>query len=82
MHRTAAARAPQDVPGGPVEEIAQAYLATSYGDAGLALRWAITDALSDLMAAERKARERSRLISRGFVRGSLGDDDQEPHGDG
>ena len=29
---------------------------------------AITDALSDLMEAERRARENSRLISRGFVR--------------
>ena len=52
----------------PVEEIAQAYLATTHGDAGIALRCAITDALSDLMEAERRARENSRLISRGYVR--------------
>lgn len=52
----------------PVEEIAQAYLTTTHGDAGLALRCAITDALSDLMEAERRARENSRLISRGYVR--------------
>lgn len=53
---------------GPVEEIAQAYLATTHGDAGIALRCAITDALSDLLDAERRAREHSRLISRGYVR--------------
>lgn len=53
---------------GPVEDIAQAYLTSTDGDAGIALRCAITDALSDLMEAERRARENSRLISRGFVR--------------
>ncbi|GJE70812.1 hypothetical protein [Methylorubrum podarium] len=52
----------------PVEEIAQAYLSTTQGDADIALRCAITDALSDLMEAERRSRENSRLISRGFVR--------------
>ncbi|MEN3213394.1 hypothetical protein PUR23_25695 [Methylorubrum populi] len=52
----------------PVEEIAQAYLSDTQGDAGIALRCAISDALSDLMEAERRARENSRLISRGFVR--------------
>ncbi|SFL76746.1 hypothetical protein [Methylorubrum salsuginis] len=55
-------------PACPVEDIAQAYLVTAHGDAGLALRCAITDALSDLMEAERRARENSRLISRGYVR--------------
>lgn len=58
----------------PVEDIAQAYLLSTQGDAGIALRCAITDALSDLMEAERRARENSRLISRGFIR-SL-----SPHG--
>ncbi len=53
---------------GPVEDIAQAYLGMTQGDAGIALRCAITDALSDLMQAERRAREASRLISRGYVR--------------
>lgn len=52
----------------PVEDIAQAYLTSTQGDAGIALRCAITDALSDLMEAERRARENSRLISRGYVR--------------
>lgn len=56
---------------GPVEEIAQAYLATTQGDAGIALRVAITDALSDLLEAERRARENSRLISRGYVRDAM-----------
>jgi hypothetical protein len=51
-----------------VEEIAQAYLTSTAGDAEIALRCAITDALSDLMQAERRARETSRLISRGYVR--------------
>ena len=57
---------------GPVEEIAQAYLAATEGDAAIALRCAITDALSDLLEAERRARENSRLISRGFVREGRG----------
>ena len=71
MHRTATAQAMPLVGDGPIEEIAQAYLTTFEGDAGLALRCAITDALSDLMDAERRTRERSRLISRGYVRGGL-----------
>ncbi|MCE4223702.1 hypothetical protein HCU64_08070 [Methylobacterium sp. C25] len=60
---------PHEQPGCPVEDIVTAYLATTHGDARLALRCAVTDALSDLMAAERRARDRSRLISRGYVRG-------------
>ena len=56
----------------PVEEIARAYLLTSAGDADLALRCVIADALSDLLDADRRARERSRLISRGYVRGRDG----------
>ncbi|UYW29209.1 hypothetical protein [Methylorubrum extorquens] len=58
----------------PVEEIAQAYLSSTDGDAGIALRCAITDALSDLMEAARQDRENSRLISRGYVR------NRRPHG--
>ncbi|GJE12562.1 MULTISPECIES: hypothetical protein [Methylobacterium] len=56
----------------PVEAITAAYLGSSGGDAGIALRCAIADALSDLMEAERRTRERSRLISRGYVRGGPG----------
>ncbi len=66
--RHVAARGGATDPCCPVEGIAQAYLVTAHGDAGLALRCAITDALSDLMEAERRARENSRLISRGYVR--------------
>lgn len=58
--------------GGPVEAIARAYLATTHGDAGIALRCAITDALADLLEAERRARANSRLISRGYVRDGAG----------
>ncbi len=57
----------------PGEDIAQAYHSSTQGDAGIALRCAITDALSDLMEAERRARENSRLISRGFVRSAPAD---------
>ncbi|CAM2838060.1 hypothetical protein JHFBIEKO_2072 [Methylobacterium mesophilicum] len=52
----------------PVDAISRAYLGFAGGDAGIALRCAIADALSDLMDAERRTRERSRLISRGYVR--------------
>ncbi|MEH3144666.1 MAG: hypothetical protein PGN34_04825 [Methylobacterium frigidaeris] len=55
--------------GCPVEAIAAAYLLLASGDADLALRCAITDALADLMEAERRTRRHSRLISRGYVRG-------------
>ncbi|WP_187273804.1 hypothetical protein [Methylobacterium cerastii] len=55
-----------------MEEIARAYLLTSAGDADLALRCVIADALSDLLESDRRARERSRLISRGYVRGRDG----------
>ncbi|WP_407523009.1 hypothetical protein [Methylobacterium oryzisoli] len=57
-------------PAGPVEEIADAYLRITAGDAGLALKCAITDALADLLEAERRTRQRSRLISKGYVRGA------------
>lgn len=54
-----------------VEEIARSYLQTSKGDAGLALRSAISDALADLCEAERRSRRQDRLISRGYVRATL-----------
>ncbi|ACL61576.1 hypothetical protein [Methylobacterium nodulans] len=56
----------------PVEDIVAAYLRLAEGDAALALRWAVTDALADLLAAERRTRERSRLISRGYASGRIG----------
>ncbi|WP_336489300.1 hypothetical protein [Methylobacterium nigriterrae] len=55
----------------PVEQIVMAYLKTTDGDAELALRCAVTDALADLLEAERRIRAHSRLISRGYVRGAL-----------
>ncbi|SFL80196.1 hypothetical protein [Methylobacterium pseudosasicola] len=60
--------AAQKDPGCPVDAISRAYLGFAGGDAGIALRCAIADALSDLMDAERRTRERSRLISRGYIR--------------
>ncbi|AWN43365.1 hypothetical protein [Methylobacterium durans] len=60
-----------EVPAGPVEEIAQAYLRTAYGDAGVALRCAITDALANLLEAECREKNRERLISVGYVRVGL-----------
>ncbi len=56
-----------------IETIAQSYLRTTEGDAALALRCAITDAMADLLEAERRTRRQSRLISRGYVRGALDD---------
>ncbi|KQT19856.1 hypothetical protein ASG40_03345 [Methylobacterium sp. Leaf399] len=60
----------------PVEAIAHAYLMATEGDANLALRCAITDAMADLLEAERRTRSRSRLISRGYVRGALDDGEE------
>ena len=60
----------RDVHACPVEAISTAYLGFAGGDARIALRCAIADALSDLMDAERRTRERSRLISRGYIRES------------
>jgi hypothetical protein len=55
-----------------VETIAQAYLAHAGGNAGEALREAIADALADLCEAGRRTRRVERLISRGYVRGQVG----------
>ncbi|HEX8416844.1 MAG TPA: hypothetical protein VF641_04500 [Methylobacterium sp.] len=66
-------REPEPAPTCPIEAIAQAYLQSTQGDADIALRCAITDAMADLLEAERRTRSRSRLISRGYVRGALDD---------
>ena len=57
---------PPSAPGCPFEMIAQAYLQVTEGDEGQTLRCAITDALSDLMSTNMRARGLSRLISRGY----------------
>lgn len=54
-----------------VEDIARSYLKTTDGDASLALRCAISDALADLLEADRRTNQRDRLIYRGYVRGLL-----------
>jgi hypothetical protein len=51
-----------------VEEIASAYLIRAGGNASVALRKAIGDALADLVEMDRRSRRAERLISRGFVR--------------
>jgi hypothetical protein len=56
-----------------VETIAQAYLAQAGGNAGEALREVIADALADLCEAERRTRRAERLVSRGYVRGQVGE---------
>lgn len=52
-----------------VERIAAAYLSAAGGNAGLAMRRIIVDALTDLCEAERRTLRRDRLISHGYVRG-------------
>ena len=54
-----------------VELIAAAYLEAAGNDALAAIRAVISDALVDLCEAERRTLRRDRLISRGYVRGSL-----------
>lgn len=51
------------------EVIAMAYHRAAQGDAWGALVAAITDALVDLDAAERRLARQDRLISRGYARG-------------
>lgn len=63
---TGPAEGPSAATSCPVEAIAAAYLSQTSGDPALALRCAITDALADLLEAERRTREHSRLISRGL----------------
>jgi hypothetical protein len=53
------------------EAIAAAYLGAAEGDTRAALVQAITDALTDLDAAERHAAEQGRLIARGYARGRV-----------
>jgi hypothetical protein len=71
MRPRALTELPDTTPLGSVEEIALSYLQTSEGDAGHALRCAISDALADLCETERRSRRQDRLISRGYVRAAL-----------
>ena len=56
----------------PVETIVAAYVAESGGDPWVALRRVVGDALADLLEMERRSRRTERLISRGYVRRSVG----------
>ncbi|KQT09048.1 hypothetical protein ASG40_10320 [Methylobacterium sp. Leaf399] len=51
--------------------IAQAYRDAHHGDDRAALVAAVTDALTDLAAAERRTEAVRREVSRGFVRGRV-----------
>ena len=53
------------------ERLAIAYRGAAGGDTWSALVQAIGDALADLAEAERRAHQRDRLISKGYVRGAL-----------
>jgi hypothetical protein len=59
-------------PGDTVETIVSTYLAECGGDPLLALRRVVGDALADLLEMERRSRRVERLISRGYVRRSVG----------
>jgi hypothetical protein len=58
--------------GAGIEAIVSAYLAEAGGDPWVALRHVVSDALTDLLEMERRSRRAERLISRGYVRRSLG----------
>ena len=56
-----------------VEMIAANYLRENGDDPVRALRRIIADALADLLEVERRSRRSDRLISRGYVRGRVGE---------
>lgn len=58
-------------PAALVDIIAAAYLEASGGDAVRAMHAIIQDALTDLCEAERRTLRRDRLISHGYVRGTI-----------
>ena len=68
----AAATKPQHPGQGPIEGLAEAYLARAGGDARKALNAALADALADLTEMERRAGLAVRLVSRGYTRGTFG----------
>ncbi|GJE57370.1 MULTISPECIES: hypothetical protein [Methylobacterium] len=53
------------------ETIALAYRRAARGDTWVALVRAVEDALADLSEAERRTMQRDRLISYGYIRGSV-----------
>jgi hypothetical protein len=63
-------------PVGFVDEIASAYLREADGNPSIALQKAIRDAVADFLEMERRTRCAERLVSRGFVRGMAGREDQ------
>lgn len=67
---------PADIPQTEAGRIAAAYLFRADGNARAALVEAISDALTDLAEAERRSLRRDRLISRGYVRGALVQDER------
>jgi hypothetical protein len=55
-----------------VEAIVASYIQAAEGDHERALRLAISDALADLLEAERRTMNAARLISHGYARGNFG----------
>jgi hypothetical protein len=54
-----------------LDAIVRAYLEQAGGDHERALREAVSDAIADLLEAERRTTCAERLISKGYVRGML-----------
>ena len=67
----AAATKPQHPGQGPIEDLAESYLASAGGDARAALRAVIVDALADQAEMERQTRLAMLLVSRGYARGAV-----------
>jgi hypothetical protein len=55
-----------------IEAIVSTYVAEAGGDPWTALRRVVVDALADLLEMERRSRSAERVVSRGYVRGSVG----------
>jgi hypothetical protein len=54
-----------------LEAIVRAYVEQAGGDREKALRDAVSDALADLLEAERRTFQAERLISKGYARGRI-----------